>query len=92
MARHAEFAAPGSPAPHRRATDAELVRRSLCRDGDAFAQLVDRHAAMVFARVAGRVTTREDAEDVAQDAFCRALALLPSLREPARFSTTLEKH
>lgn len=74
-----------------RPTDAELVRRYLDGDGDAFAELVRRHETRVY-RIALRMTGRpEDARDATQEAFLSALRKLKSFRGEAAFSTWLHR-
>ena len=69
--------------------DAELVRRSLQGDTDAFGALVDRYARAAYA-VAMSVTGRhEDAEDAAQESFLVALQRLEECRKPDRFGAWL---
>ncbi len=53
-------------------TDPELVEA--CRDGNrgAYAELVRRHQDSVFGLAMGMTRNREDAADMAQDAFIRA--------------------
>lgn len=53
-------------------TDPELVRASLDGREDAFAELVRRHQDSVFGLAVGMTRNREDAADMAQDAFIRA--------------------
>lgn len=59
------------------ATDEELVSRARHGDLQAFQQLVERHSAVVY-RVAARTVGPDDAQDVSQDAFLRALSRLRS--------------
>lgn len=65
----------------------ELVAR--CREGDegAFRELVDRHAALVYALVARTVDERGRAEELAQDVFLRVHRGLPYFRGEARLAT-----
>jgi RNA polymerase sigma-70 factor (ECF subfamily) len=66
-------------------SDAQLVRRVLDGDVDAFAPLVDRYHHR-FARYAVRmIGDREDAEEAVQDAFLRAFRALDRYREEERF-------
>ena len=65
-------------------TDATLVARARGGELPAFEELVDRHRDVVV-RVAARMVGREDAEDVAQDAFLRAFHRLGRLRADAQF-------
>ena len=57
-------------------TDPELVKA--CRDGNrgAYAELVRRHQDSVFGLAMGMTRNREDAADMAQDAFIRAYSKL----------------
>ncbi len=68
--------------------DRELVSRTLDGDLQAFEDLVQRHRDVVF-RVAARVAGRDDAEDVAQDAFLRAFHRLGSFRGESPFRAWL---
>jgi RNA polymerase sigma-70 factor, ECF subfamily len=66
-------------------SDAQLVRRVLDGDVEAFAPLVDRYHDR-FARYAVRmIGDREDAEEAVQDAFLRAFHALDRYREEERF-------
>lgn len=58
--------------------DAELVRRTLDGDGAAFDALVRRYMRPALAVAWELTATLEDAEDVVQDAFLRALRALAS--------------
>lgn len=57
-------------------TDQELVRISLEGNQNAFAELVRRHQDSVFGLAVGMTRNREDAADMAQDAFIRAYGKL----------------
>jgi RNA polymerase sigma-70 factor (ECF subfamily) len=64
-----------------------------CKAGDvsAFEWLVTRHNARVFS-IAQHIThSREDAEEVVQDAFLKAFRNLNQFREDSRFSTWLSR-
>jgi RNA polymerase sigma factor (sigma-70 family) len=65
-------------------SDAHIVEAA--RDGDrsAFARLYERYAPMVHGLLLARVSP-DDAEDLVQDVFVRALRKLPRLREPEAF-------
>ena len=54
-------------------TDLELVRRALSGEQDAFHELVDRHAGVLYALAVNLVGSPADAEDVLQDTFTKAL-------------------
>jgi RNA polymerase sigma factor (sigma-70 family) len=71
------------------ATDAQLVRRSRLGDRDAFAELVGRHAGRAAAAARRILRSREDAEDVVQEAILSSYLSLDRLREPARFGSWL---
>ncbi len=58
-------------------------------DNNAFAGLVDKHKEMVFAIAVKILRKREDAEEVAQDAFVKAYNGLSSFNREAKFSTWL---
>jgi len=54
-------------------TDEDLVRASQRGDEGAFGELVRRHLTLSLAVAWEYCGSRDDAEDVVQDAFCRAL-------------------
>jgi DNA-directed RNA polymerase specialized sigma24 family protein len=64
--------------------DAELARRALVGDADAFVQIVRRHqaAAIRLARVLG---PPDDAEDAAQEAFMKAHRALADTTPPGHW-------
>jgi RNA polymerase sigma-70 factor (ECF subfamily) len=65
--------------------DAELVAKVQAGDHEAFAQLYDRHAAMVRAVVLAVSGDWHAIDDMAQESFLRAYRKLATLREPALF-------
>jgi RNA polymerase sigma-70 factor (ECF subfamily) len=70
-------------------TDEELVARSQRGDVDSFNQLILRWERPIYAlayRVIGR---EEEARDVCQEAFLRAVRALPGFRGQAKFSSWL---
>jgi RNA polymerase sigma-70 factor (ECF subfamily) len=69
--------------------EAVWIRRAQGGDPEAFRRLVDRHRDAVVETARRIVRSREEAEEVAQDAFVRAWRALPGFREEARFSTWL---
>jgi RNA polymerase sigma-70 factor (ECF subfamily) len=79
-------------APGREATaERTLVDRARAGDEEAFEMLVDLHRDRVFA-LALRVTrSRDDAQDVAQEAFVRAWLALPRFRGDSSFGTWLHR-
>ncbi|QJW94758.1 RNA polymerase sigma factor [Frigoriglobus tundricola] len=68
-------------------TDAELVRRTVAGDRDAFARLYDRYAGLVRT-VAGDAGPGR-AEDISHDVFLRAYRAIATLRTPDRFAPWL---
>jgi RNA polymerase sigma-70 factor, ECF subfamily len=66
--------------------DAEAVRLAAKGDADAFMTLVQRYRAPLIAYIHGKTRRRDEAEDVAQEVFCRAWEHLPGLKEPAAFA------
>ncbi len=62
-----------------------LVERVRRGDGDAFAALVDRYADQALAVAHGYLLHDEDAEDLVQDAFLRALERIDSLKHGSAF-------
>ena len=69
--------------------DRELVARFHRGDETAFNELVARHRQEIYFLALGLVGTREDAEDLAQDAFVRAYTALPKFRGKSSFHTWL---
>ncbi len=69
-------------------SDDALVARVLRGETAAFAELVERHEAVVL-RVAGRIVGRDEAQDVSQDAFLRAFHRLPRYRGDGAFRAWL---
>ena len=67
--------------------DLELVERWQAGDDGAFADLVRRHEARVFRLLLRMLGSREEAEDVAQEAFLRLHCHGHRFRREARFST-----
>ena len=70
------------------ASDEELVSQAQHGDLRAFQQSVERHSAVVY-RVAARTVGPDDAQDVSQDAFLRALSRLKSFRGQGSFRAWL---
>ena len=68
-------------------SDAELVRRTVAGDRDAFARLYDRYARLVRA-VAGDAGPGR-AEDICHDVFLRAYRAIATLRAGDRFAPWL---
>jgi RNA polymerase sigma-70 factor, ECF subfamily len=70
-------------------TDQQIAARA--RDGDtaAYVQLVERYRAPLIAYVYGLTGARDDAEELAQEAFCRVWEKLPALRHRERLVSWL---
>jgi len=77
------------PVSTRGVSDPELVERARRGDDAAFGTLVDRHRTSVFRAALAALGTREDAEEVAQEAFVAAFQHLENFREDASFKTWL---
>jgi RNA polymerase sigma-70 factor (ECF subfamily) len=70
-------------------TDARLVERVRAGDGKAFDRLVRRHLRAAHAVAASVVGHAQDAEDVCQDAFIKALENIDRCERPDRFRAWL---
>ena len=70
-------------------TDAELVERARAGDNEAFCALVERYQHVVVRAALAVVGRREEAEDVAQEAFVRAFQGLARFRGDASLKTWL---
>jgi len=71
--------------------DRQLVERAKQGEREAFASLVRRHQDRAFNLAYQIVRNREDALDVAQEAFTRAYTSLPTFKGDATFSTWLHR-
>ena len=69
--------------------DWELVRRIQQGDASAFSTLVRRYEQPVIHFCQRMVQSREDAEDLAQEAFVRVYRNIAKLKPQAKFSTLL---
>jgi len=69
--------------------DADAVSRALAGDPDAFAVLVDRHAAVCLRYATRMLGSRDDAEDVIQESLMRAFRALPRYDRSRDFRTWL---
>ena len=67
--------------------DRALVALARVGDEPAFAELVERHGAMVYNLALRLLNNSHEAEDMAQEAFVRAWQALPGFRGEAAFST-----
>lgn len=68
-------------------TDAALVRRARDGEYEAFELLFERHRLLVYRFAYQMTTSRDDAEDVVQEAFVRAYQNLHRYRDEAKFTT-----
>jgi len=65
-------------------TQAEIVARACTGDVQAFTLLVERYRAPLISYILGLVGMKEQAEELAQEVFCRAWQHLPRIRQPDR--------
>jgi RNA polymerase sigma-70 factor (ECF subfamily) len=71
------------------ATEHDLIRRARSGDEDAFAELVELHAARVHGALRRFGLDPAEADEVAQEVFLRAWRGLPRFEERSQFSTWL---
>ena len=69
------------------ATDIEIIQLVLAGNTAMYSLLVNRYKNKVFSLAYAIVSNREDAEEIAQDAFVKAFKGLPSFKERSSFST-----
>lgn len=72
-------------------SDDILIRQAQAGQQSAFATLVRRYEQYAFTLALRFVKNREDAHEVAQDAFLRAFRYLPEFRGDAKFTTWFYK-
>jgi len=70
-------------------TDRQIAARAGAGDVAAYVQLVERYRAPLIGYVFGLTGRREEAEELAQDAFCRVWEKLPTLRRRDRLVSWL---
>ncbi|MEO6962433.1 MAG: sigma-70 family RNA polymerase sigma factor [Puia sp.] len=70
-------------------TDTEIISRVLHGEQAAFSLVVERYQNYVFSLVLRLIENREDAEEVAQDAFVKTYRSLADFRGESKFSTWL---
>lgn len=68
-------------------TDNQIIQRILTGDQSGYRELANRHKDYAFTVAYKIVGTREDAEEVSQDAFMQAFNALPSFNQEAKFTT-----
>jgi RNA polymerase sigma-70 factor (ECF subfamily) len=71
------------------ASDAELVRLALAKDGDAFRIIMQRHNRRLYRLARAIVDDDSEAEDVVQEAYVRAFTSLGAFRGEASLATWL---
>ncbi len=69
--------------------DSFYIREVLKGNTKAYRMLIEKHQSMVFTLALRLVRSREDAEEVSQDAFLKAYQALGSFRFDSKFSTWL---
>ncbi len=74
---------------HSGPTDTEIIERTLAGDSRIYAELVKRYQNLVFTITLRYTSNREDAEEIAQDAFIKAYKSLKDFRGDSKFSTWL---
>lgn len=82
-------AAPLSPSQIEAKIDAELVRRSLAGDEDAFREIVGKYRASIFSLVLDCLHNRADAEEIVADTFIRAYRGMARFRGDCSLATWL---
>ena len=70
-------------------SDEYYIERVIKGDHSSYATLVERHKDMVFTIANRMLKNREEAEEVAQDAFMKAYRSLKKFRKESKFSTWL---
>jgi RNA polymerase sigma-70 factor (ECF subfamily) len=70
-------------------SDLEIIDDVLAGNTAAFETLVNRHKAMAFTMALRFLKSRENAEEIVQDAFLKAFSNLGKFRREAKFSTWL---
>jgi len=71
--------------------DADLVRRALARDGDAFRTIMQRHNRRLYRIVRSIVRDDSEAEDAVQETYVNAFAHLDRFRGDSSLATWLSR-
>ncbi|MDX9971769.1 MAG: sigma-70 family RNA polymerase sigma factor [FCB group bacterium] len=66
-------------------TDAEAIQAVIRGDRQRYAELVERHQAMVYGIAWSRLGDRDLCDEAAQETFIKAYRYLTALRDPSRF-------
>jgi RNA polymerase sigma-70 factor, ECF subfamily len=74
-----------------RESDADLVRKALGGDSDAFARLFHAHKGRIYAICLRMTNSAADADDLTQEAFIQAFRKLATFRGDATLSTWLHR-
>jgi len=82
-------AANSAPNDGIRAAEQILISRILAGEKDVFLELIRPYQRTVYATVISMLGSKEDAEDVTQDALLKALARLHQFRQESAFGTWL---
>lgn len=69
------------------ATDIEVIQQILAGNTEMYTLLINTYKNKVFSLAYAIVSNREDAEEIAQDAFVKAFRGLSSFKERSSFST-----
>lgn len=72
-------------------TTAELIKKALENDQQAYAAILARYKAQIYNFVYGMVKNRDEAEDLTQEAFIKAFRALDTFNSEYAFSTWLYK-
>jgi RNA polymerase sigma-70 factor (ECF subfamily) len=70
-------------------TDRQIAAQGSAGNVDAYVQLVERYRAPLISYLYGLTGRRDDAEELAQEAFCRVWEKLPTLRQADRLVSWL---
>lgn len=70
-------------------TDGQIAARAGQGDVAAFVQVVERYRLPLIGYIYGLTGRRDEAEELAQEAFCRVWEKLPTLRQPERLVSWL---
>jgi RNA polymerase sigma factor (sigma-70 family) len=68
-------------------TDNAIIERILSGDKSGYRDLANRHKDYAFTVAYKIAGTREDAEEIAQDAFIKAFQALPTFNQDSKFTT-----